>query len=266
MGGRISGPHPGVTIRLPRMPATYPDAHRLPHRGDHRDALPAGRGCAHRRHLGLHRAAAARAPGEAAGVRVHEREDRQDRRAAARPRARVLRPAGRHRRGADARRHRSARVQSPQRRGDPAHDRDARRHGRLRGEGRGARRRARGGHRAGARAAPRGSRGGRASTSRNGTSRRSPASAGCRSSSASRAATTVSRSSRASRSARTASSPIRSKCRGARPTSSSGRGAARNSGPRPWRRAPAGAMCRRCAAGISTRSSRRSSCSPAPRR
>ena len=40
--------------------------HRLPDRGDDRDALPARRGSAHRRHLGLHRAPAARAAGEAA--------------------------------------------------------------------------------------------------------------------------------------------------------------------------------------------------------
>ena len=79
-GRRISGPHPDVTIRLPRMPATYPDTHRLSHRGDHRDALPARRGRAHRRHLGLHRAPAARAAREAEGLRIHQREDRQDRR------------------------------------------------------------------------------------------------------------------------------------------------------------------------------------------
>ena len=130
-----------------------------------------------------------RARREKPGVGVHQREDRQDRGAAAGPRARLLRPAGRHRRGAHPRRHRGARLQSSQRRRDPAHDRDARRHGGLRGEGADARRGARGRARRRCAAAPRASRAGRASTSRNGTSRRSPASAGSRSSSASPAAT-----------------------------------------------------------------------------
>ena len=78
------------------MPA-LPGAHRLPHRGDHRDALPAGRGAAHRRHLGLHRAPGARAAREAPGFALSSREDREDPRAEARPGARLLRPAGRHR-------------------------------------------------------------------------------------------------------------------------------------------------------------------------
>ena len=50
------------------------------------------------------------------------------------------------------------------------------------------------------------------------------------------------------------------------PTSSSARGAARNSCRRRWRRGPASTQSRRCATVSCARSSRRSSCSPARRR
>src|SRR5712664_3048663 len=71
-------------------------ADRLPDRGDHRDAVSPRRGAAHRRHLGLHRAPAARAAREAARLGLSQREEREDPRAEAGPGARVLRSAGRH--------------------------------------------------------------------------------------------------------------------------------------------------------------------------
>jgi hypothetical protein len=78
------------------------------------------------------------------------------------------------------------------------------------------------------------------------------------------AATTALPSSPASRWARTASSPTRRRSCGVAPTSSSAPGAARNSGPRRSRRARAGRKCRRCAMASSSRSSRPTSCSPGP--
>ena len=66
------------------MPGTLSRTHRLPHRGDDRDAVPPRRGRAHRRHLGLHRAPAAGAAREAEGFRFHQREDRPHRRASTR--------------------------------------------------------------------------------------------------------------------------------------------------------------------------------------
>ena len=86
----------------------------------------------------------------------------------------------------------------------------------------------------------------RVSTSKSGTSRRSRASAGCRNSSALRAATTSFRNSPLAASARTASSPTRSKSCGARRTSCSGRGAARNSQHATSQRDQAGTTCRPC--------------------
>ena len=83
-------------------------------------------------------------------------------------------------------------------------------------------------------------RGGRGCTSRNGTSRTSARSAGCRSSWALPAATTAFRNSRRSRWARTASLPMVRRSHGATPTSSWAHGAARSSGPRKWRRARGG--------------------------
>src|SRR5712692_5040750 len=72
-------------------------ADRLPDRGDHRDAVSPRRGAAHRRHLGLYRAPAARAAREAARVGLPQREAREDPGIEAGPRARLFRPAGRHR-------------------------------------------------------------------------------------------------------------------------------------------------------------------------
>ena len=66
--------------RAPIRPRARPAAHRLPDRGDDRVALSARRGAPHRRHLGLHGAAAPRPRREAAGLGVPRRPDRQDRR------------------------------------------------------------------------------------------------------------------------------------------------------------------------------------------
>src|SRR5712692_4918879 len=71
-------------------------ADRLSERGDHRDAVSAGRGAAHRRHLGLHRAPAARAAREAARFGLSQRKEPEDPGAEAGPGARLLRSAGRY--------------------------------------------------------------------------------------------------------------------------------------------------------------------------
>ena len=80
-----------------------------------------GAGGAHRRHLGLHRAAAPRARGKAQGQRLPERQDRQDPGAGARLRVRLLRPAGRHRECADPPRRAGHHLQPAQRRADLRH-------------------------------------------------------------------------------------------------------------------------------------------------
>ena len=166
-----------MTMPVPARPA----AHRLPHRGDDGVAVPAGRGGAHRRHLRLHGAAAPRARGEAEGQRLPQREDRQDPRAAAGLRVRLLRPAGRHR-GASwcARACRSpCSTSAAWTRSSPCCTRWRRWSARrqrglalLRRHARAAARDRRGGARA--------CRAGRACSSRNGTSRTSARSAGCR--------------------------------------------------------------------------------------
>ena len=71
----MNAPAPRQHLRQP---------HRLPHGGDDGSAVPARRGLAHRRHLGVHGAPAAGPQGKAAGLGVHQREDRQDRGAASR--------------------------------------------------------------------------------------------------------------------------------------------------------------------------------------
>src|SRR6185503_17356886 len=114
--------------------------HRLPHRGDDRDLVPAGRGAAHRRHLGLYRAPAAGAAREAAGVGVPLRAHRQDPRVEARPGARLLRPAGRHLEGPGQGRPERDDLQPALGRRDPRDDPGARLHGRRAGEGRAPRR------------------------------------------------------------------------------------------------------------------------------
>ena len=106
-----------------------PLAHRLPDRGDDRDALPARRGRPRRRRLGLHGPAAGGAP-EAARVGVHSRALREDRGAQAGPRPRLLRSAGGHRRRARSARPPGRGLQPAQRRRNPADDPDARRAGR----------------------------------------------------------------------------------------------------------------------------------------
>ena len=106
--------------------------HRLPDRGNDRDAVPPRAGRSHRRRVRLHRASAGGAA-EAEGLGVHQRAVRQDRGAAAGSGARVLRSAGRSRRRAGPARHRRRDVQPAIGRRDPADDPDARRPGRLSG-------------------------------------------------------------------------------------------------------------------------------------
>ena len=115
-----------------RCTSRIPPTDRLPHRGDDRNAVPAGRRAPHRRDLRLHGAAGARAQGEAARLGVHQREDRPHPGVATRSRPWILRPAGGHRRAARARRTGRAPVQPAQRRGDPPHDPHVGRHDRLR--------------------------------------------------------------------------------------------------------------------------------------
>ena len=118
---------------------TVSAAHRLPHRRDDRDAVPARPGRSHRRRVRLHRAAAGGAA-EAEGVGVHQREVRQDRGARAGPRAGVLGSAGRPRRRTRAARHHRRHLQPAIGRRDPADDPHARRPRRLPARGRAARR------------------------------------------------------------------------------------------------------------------------------
>lgn len=93
--------------------------HRLPHRGRHRDLVPARRAGPHRRHFRLHRATTAGAAREAQGQRLHQRAHRRDRGPAPRPRDRLFRHPGRHRRRPGAARHRGLDRQPSQRRGHP---------------------------------------------------------------------------------------------------------------------------------------------------
>ena len=182
----------------------------------------------------------------------------------ARLRVRLFRPAGRHRGRADPPRRAGHGVQPAQRGRDFFHAVPGGGDG-----GAGASRAWRGSRRMRARLRRdrrrprRACRAGRACSSRNGTSRTSAPSAGCRSWSASPAATTAFPSWPRSRWARTASSPTARRSCGATPTSSSAPGAARNSGPRRWRRGRAGRTCTRCATASCSRSSRPTSCSPA---
>ncbi len=153
-----------------------PEPHRLPDGGDDRDAVPAGRGLAHRRHLGLHGASAAGAQGETAGLGVHQREDRPHRRArspiwcSVSP---ICRPTSRR----SSIRH-GIEVHVFNQRSVADILRVIRTLGGMIGcEAKAAAlaERARGGPRVDPRVRRRGCRAGRASTSRNGTSRRSPA-------------------------------------------------------------------------------------------
>lgn len=79
-------------------------------------AVPAGRGGAHRGHLRVRCARAARVKKKPEGERLPQREDRQDPGAAARLRVRLLRSAGRHRGRARAPRCPGDHLQPAQRR------------------------------------------------------------------------------------------------------------------------------------------------------
>ena len=114
-----------------------PRAHRLPDRGDDRDAVSSRPGTPGRRRFRLHRPAD-RGTAQAEGVGVHQRTVRQDRRAATGPGAGVFRPAGGSRLGAGAAWSGGGRIQPAKRRRDPADDPDARGPGRLSDSGRSA--------------------------------------------------------------------------------------------------------------------------------
>ena len=74
--GLLPFPPPFHLFTIP--PSSVPArAHRLPHRRDRGDALSPRRGAPHRRRVGLCGAAAAGAPGEAAGLRLHLRRLRR---------------------------------------------------------------------------------------------------------------------------------------------------------------------------------------------
>ena len=80
-----------------------PAANRLPDRRDRRDALSPRRGRAASSACRAMRCGRRRCGGEAARVGLHLRRRAENPRARARPRADLLRPAGRHRRRADPR-------------------------------------------------------------------------------------------------------------------------------------------------------------------